>query len=650
MTLLAPLALLGISLAIPIILLYMLRLRRRQVVVSSHFLWQQALDDQEANTPWQRLRRHPLMLLQLLILLLLVMALSRPAQAVPTLSAGRSVVLLDASASMNATDEADGMSRWQVALDHVHSLIDQMSVEDEMSIIRVGTSAEILIGYSTSRDALRNALQNQNPSEGAGDWETAFTLALAGAQGTEAFGVVIISDGVFSDGLASLPSTAQAPIYIPVGRHGDNLAITALASRALPGQAVGLFVQVHHYGTEEATFSLLVRLDGALWESRTQTIGGRSQLSFNFSIDRAFTVASAEIRPDANTRDYLALDNIAWTVAEDALSRRVLLLSERGNRFIEQALLSVEGVQIFRGDVSRPSITHEGYDLIVLDGYLPDTLPDDANLLIINPPTDSDLFQRGERIEGAVAWQIGAPEHPLSAFLNVEGVQLRAYQAMRGVDWAESIVVDTSRGEPIVLAGERDGRRVILLPFDLMESDLPLQIAFPIFVANAMEWYRPLTIVDNSLPIQSGQIVPLRVPLNADGLRLTMPDGSTQTRIPDGAVTRFGQTGAVGLYEVAVLEGDTTLQEASFAVNLFNPAESDITPRSDLNLGGTPVSTEASTSTTWREYWQALVVVAGGLILLEWWLHHRRLRLPQRASIATSRTTARERFGRRYKL
>ena len=75
MSFLSPIAILGALVAIPIILLYILRLRRRETVVSSNFLWQQILRDNEANTPWQRLRRNILLLLQLIILALLVLAL-----------------------------------------------------------------------------------------------------------------------------------------------------------------------------------------------------------------------------------------------------------------------------------------------------------------------------------------------------------------------------------------------------------------------------------------------------------------------------------------------------------------------------------------------------------------------------------------------
>src|SRR3712207_998506 len=104
MSLLAPLALLGL-LFIPLILaFYMLRLRRSERTVSSTYLWQQLVRDVEANAPWQRLRRSLLLLLQLLLVIVLVLVVGRPFSDRAAGLARDVVLVVDASASMSATD------------------------------------------------------------------------------------------------------------------------------------------------------------------------------------------------------------------------------------------------------------------------------------------------------------------------------------------------------------------------------------------------------------------------------------------------------------------------------------------------------------------------------------------------------------------
>src|SRR5216117_2882045 len=104
MSFLAPFALTLFALSVPLVLLYFLKVRRRERTVSSLLLWSTALRDREASTFFQRLQRDPLLMLQLLALLALAFALARPAVTVMGHGAKRIVVVLDTSASMKATD------------------------------------------------------------------------------------------------------------------------------------------------------------------------------------------------------------------------------------------------------------------------------------------------------------------------------------------------------------------------------------------------------------------------------------------------------------------------------------------------------------------------------------------------------------------
>ena len=97
---LAPSALLFGLLAVPIIAMYLLRLRGSERRVSSTFLWRRIVRDIEANTLWQRLRRNLLLFLQLLALAALVLALARPYFRGVSGILGDLVLVLDASASI----------------------------------------------------------------------------------------------------------------------------------------------------------------------------------------------------------------------------------------------------------------------------------------------------------------------------------------------------------------------------------------------------------------------------------------------------------------------------------------------------------------------------------------------------------------------
>src|SRR5947209_12751665 len=97
-----------------LLLLYFLKLRRRELPVASTLLWRKAIQDLQVNSPFQRLRRNLLLLLQLLILLALLLAFSRPVTSYRPPPGARSVILIDRSASMSAKD-MNGRSRLEEA-------------------------------------------------------------------------------------------------------------------------------------------------------------------------------------------------------------------------------------------------------------------------------------------------------------------------------------------------------------------------------------------------------------------------------------------------------------------------------------------------------------------------------------------------------
>src|SRR5437870_5498629 len=169
MGILIPAALGLLALAIPIIIFYMLRLRREELDVSSSLLWRRALQDRKANAPWQRLRRNLLLLLQLLLLLLLVFSLARPFLYQDSVASGNLVVVLDGSASMQATDEAGGAARFERARREADALVDGLQGDERISLVWAGPEASITVSASGHKANLHSALRALKPSNGKAD-------------------------------------------------------------------------------------------------------------------------------------------------------------------------------------------------------------------------------------------------------------------------------------------------------------------------------------------------------------------------------------------------------------------------------------------------------------------------------------------------
>ena len=626
MSFLAPVAFAAMALAIPILLLYMLRLRRREVLISSTFLWRQVVQDTEANTPWQRLRRNLLLFLQLLILLLLVLALARPFITVPTISAGKIAMLVDASASMTADDVA-GETRFAAALEQAHQIVNNMNPQDIISLVRVADIAEPLTSYTADKSELRRALESMTVSHGSADWDTALTLAAAGASGAENFSIVMISDGGVGDA-ASLPANIPQPIYVPVGESANNVAITALATRALAGEAPQLFAQVTNYGDAPAEISLVIRLDEVLRLSRSGTIPPRSQLPIPFEepIADPFETLSATLTFDNDVEDFLDLDNRAWTVQNEVNTRRIYYVSVGNNLFLEQVLRSLPGVQTFRGNAANRSLPGEAFDLYVFDSWLPNELPS-GDMLIVNPPNSTPLFSVGGALAATDEIEVVPDDSPIIAFVDVDEMSLLQYRAVTA-DWAKALI-RTPEGA-ILLAGEVNAQQIVILPFDLRDSNLPLLIAYPVLMANLLDWYSPADIVSLRDGLSVGDVLVISPPLRAESVRVTAPNGDLTVLPVEGESLAFTDTVQLGLYLLEIVQDGEITQSQNFAVNLFATGESDITPvpEAELQLGGGLVAAEADEQLGVQEFWMLLAIAALLVLAIEWYVYHRRLQVP----------------------
>jgi hypothetical protein len=308
-----------------LIILYFLKLRRRDMEVSSTLLWKKAIQDLQANAPFQKLRNNILLILQLLALIAALFAIAQPELRHRGVSTARRIILIDRSASMNATDgdakpaepaspapvaggdapaagsgtdasdpKSNRTTRLEAAkkqaLELVASLREPTLFDDkaeEAMVIAFDSSAAVVQSFTPNKAMLKEAIEGIQPTDAPSSLERAYDLARA-YTGTKKFedqvketvngkpaGFIpsgptatlhIYSDGRLSDAEKIQTAPEDTVVYHPLGApDAPNVGITGLrAERSFdnPGR-VNIFVGLQSTDMAAREIDAELTIDGA---------------------------------------------------------------------------------------------------------------------------------------------------------------------------------------------------------------------------------------------------------------------------------------------------------------------------------------------------------------------------------------------------
>lgn len=597
----------------------------------STMLWHTALRDLQANAPWQKLRSSLLMWLQLTFLALAILALVRPAIKVLSSGGQTIAIVMDASASMAASDVSP--SRFERARGEAGRLVNSLSSGDGATIIAAGAQTKVLSPLTSDKNVLKRALSNARTQDTGANLREAIVLAASLLRSKKNAQIYVVSDGAIAP-IADLSLGNIGVEFVRVGTRNNNIAITAMDVRRGYGGASNpqIFVTLANFSTEAKSVNLELSHNGevavvrpvTIPAAKGQTPGQQSQLFDDLEWDQGLFGVRFEDKDD------LASDNFAYAQLAPPQRLKVLLISS-GNLFLEKALNVDPNVQLARsspGDFQTAK-TNDSYDVVVCDGVAPANLPS-SNLLIFNAVGEATPVLKsggGIAVRPSVAdWD---RKHPVTRYAPWNDLRFAQSLSVSLKPWAESIV--EAERTPLVVAGERklgSGRaqRVVWCGFDLRDTDLPLRVAFPIFITSALRWLgqagggRGASNENNAL--RAGNAVPLSPPPTLSQIEVVAPDKSTLKVPSQNGQAVFDRADRAGLYSASGQSGQTQWKQL-FGVSLLNRSESDLRPRDAIQLGtGKPV-TGATRARANRELWGYLALAALLLLGLEWWVYHR---------------------------
>lgn len=593
MSLLNPSALLLLLIALPITLLYVLRVRLRRAPVSSLMFWQKALADQPPRAFWQRFRHLASWLVTLLLLTLLTLSAADVRWSGRAALSQRTILVLDVSSGMAAA--AGGVSRLEAARKTALGLIDGLSDDDEMAVIAAGSVPRILCGISSHQPTLRRAVTEARQTSGPGQLAEAVLLAqrlaagAAASSGAAVGRVVVCSDGCGSESPdASVENAAKSQTKagpenpqqalqaeVPVewqyfGVSQPNVGFTAFELRRSDVDPLGyeVFMRLRNAADTAVTASMEIERDGvpldvipveiganAEWTrvvSKLSAEGGRLQASLT-------NVQFAAEGQSAVPADGLAADNTAWAVLPARPRQRVLLVSP-GSLFVQKVLEAnpLVDLTVWRELPENPVWPQDA--LVVLHEIVPAVLPP-GPVLVLDPRGSCDLWTLSgeavdpvlESVQAASGWMRN---------VRLEQVLIPAVSVLEFAA-PPQVLAGAAGGVPLYAAVKRGQTSpVLVLPIRFGGSDLAYRTVFPILVANALNEFsggaRELTGA-----FVAGDTARLIVPGNDSGAATVAAAAETRTyqlRAPSGELRQLRATAVTSAVDVSVSEsGDWQL-------------------------------------------------------------------------------------------
>jgi uncharacterized membrane protein len=588
-------------LTIPLLIfLHTIKRHHRRQLVPSLLLWGPGATPQPSRAFLRHLPVNLLLFLQILFLLCLSLALAQPEFRWRKTGIRRVALLLDTSASMQATDVSP--SRFEAARAEALTLVDRLEPGREVLVMEAGARPILRQPFTRERGQVQAVLHRMTPQDGSAAPLEALEL-LHSVAGSEPVEIHLFTDGAY-DRLDWSPPEGKPVTMHRVGVRSRNVGITAFRIRKTfySPSHYELFMALHNTADEAMSFSLALTLDGQLLHRERIALPPKTRRTLLVPIlYRGGGVVEATI----DLADDLEVDNRAYAVIPPPELVKVLLVSE-GNLFLEKALTADPHVQVTVVNPEAFPQLREGQDVIVLDRYSPSSIPPGRYLLIRSVPGNVPIEVlgtiRGPRI---VDWD---RTHPIMRYLDLSQVVVE--EALKVRPLAGAVTLMESPLSPMALAFHGGGYRLVLLGFNPLQSDLPLRAAFPLFVSNALRWLHPTRMEDIELQGQVGAHMRITLDPTVRQANLTDPEGQ---RHPLAILSGRGYLptpARAGIYRVQWERG-----ERQIAVNLTDEAESNLTPRISLPPSP-PLGKGTEFEVTWG-LWRPLLLLALSVLVVE---------------------------------
>ena len=623
----SPTGLWMLGLLVPLVALYILKIRRQRLKIPSTWLWGEAQRDLLAKSPFKKLIVQVPLILQLLALILLALALARPATRGGAIIGDHVAIVIDTSASMSTRD-GDGR-RIDLAKKTARDLVAALGPGSDAMIVEAGRDARVASPLDRDPRRLEAAINQLDARHVEGNLSRAIAIAsdrLRRLPGTTR--IVVVTDGALAHPEALATAKSEIDV-VTVGGPADNAAIVRIDVRAgidpaTKREQVQAFALVANYGANKRDLFVTLRQRNVKEPLASRRIqlepGERAPVVLTFEATRGDR--GSGIMVELSPGDAMPADDRAYGRVPSGRKIPVVLSPADGSPWFKRALQADPDVELMGAPLAGLATAEvPNGALVVITGACPKHPPGGDFVVIDPPPGRCYTATVAKKIERPAITSWSESDSRLR-FLTLDGVEVLGAHVVETDGPAESLV--RSREGTLIADVSAPGRTGTLVAFEPGNSNWPLRASFVLFVRNLVELARAHRARGIMGPARTGESMRVRVPPDVTEVALTTPGSEEGTKLVarDGLVV-VPEVATSGFYFVTW--ESPRPGSALLAANLTSEAESDIRAK-ELPQVATVASTtkaddvaDAFTDWTWL-----LAAIALLLVVLDaWWLTRR---------------------------
>ena len=518
MSLLAPLGLLGLIGVIILIIIYIIKPNYQSKFISSTFIWKLSLKYRKKKIPLSKLRNIILFICQVLILTAAAFVLAQPIwEEQKEETAGEVVMIIDASASMQAS--IGGETRFErAALRAMEDANDALNEGKKVSLIIAADKASFILQQVgiESRELIVEAFNNiiDNPEKmwtySTSDIKGAMTLAEEITNGTEDVSVTLYTDTTYlNKGEVEVedmkdPAEWNAAILdvratIVENYYRIEIDVACYGADAL----VSVNCDIYDFNNTNT----VLELQNDVYCSGDETV----TLVYGFVSEDMAEVEAELITEEISVYEYdrihvyisendsMETDNQFYLYGGHKPVLKVLYYSTLPNNYFTTALLIIQDSLKEDWAIEITEVTKDpptsGYDLYIYEHDAPATVPIDGVVIYANasniPTTAGIRYDRVIASQEELFLEPGE-SHPIMDLVNPANISVTQFMTIASYDGYIPLL--TLQGLPVVMLKEDVDQNILLLPFSLHYSNLPLTVEYPIILCNLINYFFPVMI------------------------------------------------------------------------------------------------------------------------------------------------------------